>query len=196
MFDFNLTLQTDEILLRPIKLEDFDPFLKLTDDKSMWIYFTSDLSEKAELKKWVETALTENEKKTRLAFTVVDKSTNKLIGSTSFGNISYRDKRIEIGWTWICKDYQGKGINDRMKYLMMKYAFDTMEFERVEFKTDVLNIPARKALRRVGAKEEGILRSHTLMTNNRRRDTIYYSVLRSEWDDIKGMTLQDHFDDK
>lgn len=195
MFDFNLNLQTDEILLRPMKLEDFDPFLKLTGDKSMWIYFTSDLSEKVELKKWIESALTENGNKTRLAFTVIDKSTNQPIGSTSFGNISYRDKRIEIGWTWICKDYQGKGINDQIKYLMMKYAFDTMEFERVEFKTDVLNIPARKALLRIGAKEEGVLRSHTLMTNNRRRDTIYYSVLRSEWNDIKGMTLQDHFDD-
>lgn len=185
MLDFNLTLQTNEILLRPIKLDDFDPISKLTNDRSMWIYFTSDLSEKAELKKWIETAVIENEKKIRLAFTVIDKSTNNPISSTSFGNISYRDKRIEIGWTWICKAYQGKGINDRMKYLMMKYSFDTLEFERIEFKTDVLNLPARKALLRIGAKEEGVLRSHTLMTHNRRRDTIYYSILKSEWSEMK-----------
>ena len=196
MLDFNLTLQTTRILLRPMVPDDYFSFERLTIDKSMWIYFTSDLSEKAELKKWVETAFTENEKKTRLAFTVINKSTDQPIGSTSFINISYRDKRIEIGGTWICKDYQGKGINDQMKYLMMKYSFDTLEFERVEFKTDVLNIPARKALHRIGAKEEGVLRSHTLMTNNRRRDTIYYSVLKSEWNDIKGMTFQNHFDDK
>ena len=194
MLDFNLTLQTDEILLRPIKLDDFDPFSKLTDDKSMWIYFTSDLSGKAELTKWIETAVIENEKKTRLAFTVVDKSTDKPIGSTSFGNISDRDKRIEIGWTWICKEYQGKGINDQIKFLMLQYCFELMDFERVEFKTDVLNDHARRALLRIGAKEEGVLRSHTLMTHNRRRDTIYYSVLRSEWNEIKGKTLRDHFD--
>jgi len=185
MLDFNLTLQTDEILLRPIKLDDFDPFSKLTDDKSMWIYFTSDLSGKAELKKWIETAEIENEKKTRLAFTVIDKSTNNPIGSTSFGNISYKDKRIEIGWTWICKEYQGKGVNDQIKFLMLHCCFEKMDFERVEFKTDVLNIHARKALLRIGAKEEGILRSHTLMTHNRRRDTIYYSILKSEWSEMK-----------
>ncbi|MFA6979098.1 MAG: GNAT family protein [Ignavibacteriaceae bacterium] len=189
-----MTLQTNEILLRPVKLEDFDSFSKLTDNKSMWIYFTSDLSKKSKLKKWVETAISENEKKTRLAFTVVDKSTNKPIGSTSFGNISNRDKRIEIGWTWISKEYQGKGINDQIKFLMLQYCFESMDFERVEFKTDVLNDHARKALLRIGAKEEGVLRSHTLMTHNRRRDTIYYSVLRSEWNEIKGKTLQDHFD--
>ncbi|MDP3148214.1 MAG: GNAT family protein [Ignavibacteria bacterium] len=171
--------------MRPIKLDDFDPISKLTNDRSMWIYFTSDLSEKAELKNWLDTAVFENEKKIRLAFTVIDKSTNNPISSTSFGNISYRDKRIEIGWTWICKAYQGKGINDRMKYLMMKYSFDTLEFERIEFKTDVLNLPARKALLRIGAKEEGVLRSHTLMTHNRRRDTIYYSILKSEWSEMK-----------
>lgn len=185
MLDFNLILQTNEILLRPIKLDDFDPFSKLTYDKSMWIYFTSDLSEKAELKKWIETAVIENEKKIRLAFTVIDKSTNNPIGSTSFGNISYKDKRIEIGWTWICKEYQGKGGNDQIKFLMLHYCFEKMDFERVEFKTDVLNIHARKSLLRIGAKEEGILRSHTLMTHNRRRDTIYYSILKSEWSEMK-----------
>ena len=68
---------------------------------------------------------------------------------------------------------------------MLKYAFETLEFERVEIKTDVLNVPARKALLRIGAKEEGILRSHTLMTHGRRRDTIYYSILRSEWEAVK-----------
>jgi RimJ/RimL family protein N-acetyltransferase len=68
---------------------------------------------------------------------------------------------------------------------MIKFLIETLDFERVEFKTDILNIPARRALLRIGAKEEGILRSHTLMTHNRRRDTIYYSILKSEWNEIK-----------
>jgi RimJ/RimL family protein N-acetyltransferase len=68
---------------------------------------------------------------------------------------------------------------------MLKYAFKTIDFERVEIKTDVLNLPARNALLRIGAKEEGVLRSHTLMTHGRRRDTIYYSILKSEWSEIK-----------
>jgi RimJ/RimL family protein N-acetyltransferase len=185
MLDFNLILQTDKIILRPLIRDDYMLFERLTEDKSMWIYFTSDLSDKVELNDWIENAISDIRNKSRLAFTIIDKSTDNPVGSTSFGNISYRDKRVEIGWTWICKDYQGKGINNQIKYLMTKYVFKTLDFERVEFKTDVLNIPARKALLRIGAKEEGILRSHTVMTHGRRRDTIYYSILKSEWEEVK-----------
>jgi len=183
--DYDLILQTDKIILRPLISDDYFSFEKLTKDKSMWIYFTSDLSEKPELKNWIDNAILDIKNKTRLAFTIIDKSTNNLVGSTSFGNISFKDKRAEIGWTWIAKDFQGTGINNQIKYLMTKYIIETLDFERVEFKTDFLNMPARKALLRIGAKEEGVLRSHTLMTHNRRRDTVYYSILKAEWNDIK-----------
>ena len=108
-----------------------------------------------------------------------------MIGSTSFGNFSFKDRRVEIGWTWIAKEYQGSGVNNEIKYLMLKYAFETLNFERVEVKTDVLNVKARRALSRIGFKEEGVLRSHTVMTHGRRRDTLYYSILKSEWNEVK-----------
>ena len=183
--DANLILYNDNVLLRPLISDDYKSFEKLTGDKSMWIYFTNDLSDKSELQKWIITALDDMKDKTRFAFAIIEKLSGNIIGSTSFGNISLIDRRVEIGWTWITREFQGKGINDQIKYLMLKYLFEKLDFERVEFKTDVLNLPARKALLRVGAKEEGVLRSHTLMTNGRRRDTIYYSVLRSEWEEVK-----------
>lgn len=182
MLDFNLTLQTDKVILRPLISDDYKSFVKLTMDESMWIWFTSDLSDKSELRDWIDTAVNDAKNKIRLAFTVIDKSTGKAIGSTSLGNISYRDKRAEIGWTWISREHQGKGVNDQMKKLMINFIFGILGFERVEFKTDVLNLHARKALLRIGATEEGVLRSHTLMTHGRRRDTIYYSILRKEWE--------------
>jgi len=185
MIKFHKAFETDHVLLRPLIAENVNHFKHLTEDKKLWIYFTDDLSDSATLNDWVETGLSQMKQKSRLAFTIIDKANNKIVGSTSLGNISERDKRIEIGWTWFFKDYQGKGINSQTKYLRLKYCFDELEYERVEFKTDVLNLPARKALLRIGATEEGILRSHTLMTNNRRRDTIYYSILKSEWNDIK-----------
>jgi RimJ/RimL family protein N-acetyltransferase len=185
MVDFNLILQTDKILLRPLISDDYISFEKLTIDKSMWNYFTSDLSVKEELYEWIVDALNDMKNHTRLAFTIIDKTSRQPIGSTSFGNISSRDKRIEIGWTWICKEYQGTGVNNQIKYLMIKYVFEVLRYERVEIKTDVLNTSARKALRRIGAKEEGVLRSHTLMSHGRRRDTIYYSILKSEWGEVK-----------
>ena len=185
LLDFDLILQTDKIILRPLISDDYNSFDKSANDKSMWIYFTSDLSDKTELKDWIDNAIIETKNKIRLAFTIIDKLTNSPIGSTSYGNISYKDKRVEIGWTWISKDFQGTGINNQIKYLMIKHMFEKLNFERIEFKTDVLNVRARKALIRIGTNEEGILRSHTLMTHNRRRDTIYYSVLKSEWNEMK-----------
>jgi RimJ/RimL family protein N-acetyltransferase len=189
MLDFDLILQNELVLLRPLVHEDYNSMKDITGEGSMWIYFTSDLSVKSELLVWLNNAIEETRNRTRLAFAVIYKPTGAVAGSTSFGNISSRDRRIEIGWTWLGREFQGKGINDNMKFLMFKYAFETLEYERVEMKTDVLNIPARRALLRIGATEEGVLRSHTLMTHGRRRDTIYYSILRSEWCEIKSRKM-------
>ena len=183
--DFNISLENNIMLLRPMKIEDRNDFQKLTFDKSMWTYFTSDLSNKSELEKWVDSAIEANNNKTRLAFTIINKQESIIIGSTSFDNLSEKDNRIEIGWTWLGKEYRGKGLNDQIKYLMLQYCFDKMALIRVEFKTDVLNLHARNSLKRIGAIEEGVLRSHTLMINDRRRDTIYYSILKTDWDVIK-----------
>jgi RimJ/RimL family protein N-acetyltransferase len=104
-----------------------------------------------------------------------------VVGSTAFGNFSPKDNRIEIGWSWIETLSQGTGINKNAKFHLLNFAFDYLNMERVEFKTDVLNVRARAGLIKIGAMEEGVLRSHTLMPDNRRRDTVYYSVLKEEW---------------
>ncbi len=179
--DFNLTLENTKVLLRPITRQDFSLLKPLADDPTLWVYFTHDLSIEGDFEDWTKPALIGE----RLQFTVIDKQSDRIAGSTAFGNFSARDQRIEIGWTWIGRKYQGSGINFQMKMLMLEYAFETLGMKRVEIKTDVLNQPARKALLKMGITEEGILRSHTLMTKGRRRDTIYYSVLQDEWKEIK-----------
>jgi RimJ/RimL family protein N-acetyltransferase len=173
----DLVLESDHILLRPLQIADFPALLVLTQDPSLWIFFTHDLSTLAGLETWAAGHFSGD----RLQFVVIDKWSGELLGSTGFGNYFPRDQRIEIGWTWLGMAFQGTGINAQMKSLMLQYAFEELEMLRVEFKTDVLNLPARQALLRLGATEEGILRSHTLMTQGRRRDTIYYSFLRGEW---------------
>jgi RimJ/RimL family protein N-acetyltransferase len=173
----DLILENEQLLLRPLQVADFPALLPLTQDSSLWTYFTHDLSTLAELETWAAGHFSGD----RLQLVVIDKRSGKLLGSTGFGNNFPRDQRIEIGWTWLGKAFQGTGINGQMKSLMLQYAFEELEMLRVEFKTDVLNLPARQALLRLGATEEGVLRSHTLMTKGRRRDTIYYSFLRGEW---------------
>lgn len=124
--------------------EDFDEISKLTQDSVMWFYFTSDLSNLEVLRNWIDSAVIDRKNKKRLAFVIIEKVSGKIIGSTSFGNYSERDKRIEIGWTWLGKDFQGNGYNTQAKELLLNYCFEVLELERVEAKTDVLNKSGQK----------------------------------------------------
>ncbi|MCH7408589.1 GNAT family N-acetyltransferase [Belliella sp. DSM 111904] len=179
--DRQLILSNDQVVLRPIEENDIKSLHEICQDKNLWKYFTQDLTDFDELEQWMIPAL----KGERLQFLIIEKSTEKILGSSGFGNYSERDQRIEIGWTWIISSLHGTGLNDQIKRLMLSYAFEVLTVQRVEFKTDVLNIPARCALKNLGAIEEGVLRSHTLMTKGRRRDTIYYSILLPEWEHVK-----------
>lgn len=178
MLDKSIVLQSKQLLLRPLQDEDLHSMYALCREPDMWYYFTADLSDKSELKRWIADGINDPG---RLAFAIVRKADQKVMGSTSIGNLSERDARAEIGWTWLAKTYRGRGYNTEAKWLLLRYLFDTCGMQRVEAKTDVLNTPARKGLQKAGFAEEGILRSHTLMTGGRRRDTIYYSMLRQEW---------------
>ena len=116
---------------------------------------------------------------------IFDKVKNVYAGCTSFANISNKDKRAEIGWTWIGKDFQKTGLNRHCKFLLLRYMFEHLGFERVEFRTDERNIQSRTAMEKMGAKYEGALRSHTLMNDGFRRTTVYYSILKEEWNKLR-----------
>ena len=187
----NLKLETDKVILRPLEHQDITSFARIANEPSLWKYFTFLLNNSSELQRWVETALKEREEGKRIPFTIVEKATNEVCGSTSFGSISYYDKRIEIGWSWLGKYYQGTGINFHAKFCMLSYAFDVLNWERVEIKTDNLNERAKQGLRKIGAIEEGVLRSHMQMPLNRRRDSIYFSILKDEWPAIKNSIFKE-----
>lgn len=191
MIPVNLKLQTREVVLRPMEEDDFNFFLPLAQEEQTWAYFSLNLADINDLRKWMDMAFADRAANTKRPFTILHKSSNKVAGSMSMGNISMPDLRLEIGWSWLGKDYRGTDINRQSKYLMMKYAFDQLGFERVEFKTDVLNARARKGLEKIGGKEEGVLRSHMTMWNNRRRDSVYYSVLKNEWSLLKKSIFAD-----
>jgi RimJ/RimL family protein N-acetyltransferase len=186
MIPQDLTLETSKALLRSIEPNDYETFLHLAQqDEEMWKYFSLNLADAAQLRKWMEMASADKKAETRRPFTIIDKMSGQIAGSSSMGNISYHDLRLEIGWSWLGKEFRSTGLNKHAKFSMMRYAFDELGFERVEFKTDVENERARQGLRNVGGIEEGILRSHMTMWNNRRRTSIYYSVLKNEWPQLK-----------
>jgi len=180
-----LNLETEKVFLRPLRHLDIESFSRIANDDSLWKYFTFLLNDPVEMQKWVELGLKEREEGKRIPFTIIEKATGNICGSTSLGSISYYDKRIEIGWSWLGKQYQGTGINFHAKFSMLSYAFDVLDWERVEIKTDNLNERAKQGLRKIGAKEEGVLRSHMQMPLARRRDSIFFGILKNEWPQVK-----------
>ena len=133
----------------------------------------------------------EREIKFRYAFTVYDKIKKQFAGSSSFANVSNFDKRLEIGWTWYGREFQKTGLNRNCKYLMLHYAFEILNFERVEFRIDERNLPSRTAVEKIGGKHEGTLRSNMLMPDGARRSTCYYSILKDDWPKIKSKLIRE-----
>jgi RimJ/RimL family protein N-acetyltransferase len=109
----------------------------------------------------------------------------RIVGSTRFAAMDQDHRRVEIGWTWLAKQWQRTIVNTEAKYLMLRHAFESWHCRRVEFKTAAFNERSRNALQRIGAKEEGILRNHMLLPGGRNRDTVYYSIIDSEWPEVK-----------
>lgn len=181
LFNPNLVIENDSVLLRIVTTKDLSMLERIAIDKTIWTYFTDEINSSEELEFYVNNLLAQFEECKNVPFIIFDKKKEEIVGMSSFGNISEKDKRVEIGWSWITPKAQGTGINKAYKDLLVNFAFEELNFVRVEFKTDVLNKKARRALEKIGATEEGVLRSHTLMHHNRRRDTIYYSILKEEW---------------
>jgi RimJ/RimL family protein N-acetyltransferase len=135
--------------------------------------------------RYVEGALRDRDAGVAMPFVTVDRESGRVIGSTRFGNIDPANRRVEIGWTWITPAFQRTWVNSEAKYLMLRHAFEVWQCFRVELKTDALNEKSRTAMKRIGAKEEGTLRRHMVTWTGRVRDSVYYSILDSEWPEVR-----------
>src|SRR5207247_11161483 len=135
---------------------------------------------------YIEHPLGAQERCVALTFAIGEKATGRVIGRTRYGNIGRGHRRVEIGWTWVARDWQRTAVNTEAKYLLLKHAFETLGCMRVEFKTDSLNERSRAAILRLGAREEGIFRNHMITASGRIRHTVYFSIIDSEWPVVKG----------
>jgi RimJ/RimL family protein N-acetyltransferase len=185
-FSKNLVLENERVKLFPIELAHFENLIPAaTADEKLTQYSPFSIATPENLKQFIQNCLVDRRNEIRYAFAIFDKQTQQLAGSTSFGNISNKDQRLEIGWTWLGPDFQKTGLNVHCKYLLLKFAFEELGFERVEFRTDERNLKSRTAIEKIGGTFEGVLRSHTLMLDGFRRSTVYYSILKEEWPKVK-----------
>ena len=185
MKQFYISLSDQRILLEPLTEAHIEAMLPLSKDSDIWTWYTADLTKPQDLKSWMTSRLQESECGEKMSYAVILKETGQVIGSSSYGHIDWKEKCIEIGWTWLGKEYIGTGINKHMKYLMLSHAFERMEIERLELRTDEENTRSRKAMEKIGATFDGTLRNHRTTQGNRRRNTVIYSIIKSEWEPIK-----------
>ena len=180
-----ITLEGEFVRLAPLKLSYLVELYEAANDESLWLWTTNNVGTREDMLRYIETALGEFERKISLPFVTIEKSSGTIIGSTRFGNIESAHRKAEIGWTWISPPWQRTAINTEAKFLMLTHAFETWQCVRVELKTDVLNEPSKRAIRRLGATEEGILRQHLITDAGRFRDSVYFSIIDSEWRTVK-----------
>jgi RimJ/RimL family protein N-acetyltransferase len=182
-FQRKYVFENERALLRPLQSDDFEYLLPIAlRTPQLLKYSPSPFGDVEKLRMYIEKAVAARGNHRRYPFIIFDKQHQEYAGSTSFGNVSNYDRRLEIGWTWIDPKFQGTGLNRASKQLLIDFTFHTLQFERVEFKIDSRNIKSRKAVEKLGATFEGELRSHTLMNDGYRRSTVYYGILKDEWD--------------
>lgn len=180
-----LTLQGKNIRLEPMTLEHHAGLCAAGLDPDLWRWTWGLIQTPDDMRRYMESALRDQTAGTALPFVVVDVASGKVIGSSRYGNIDRAQRRLEIGWTWVARPWQRTAANTEAKLLLLTHAFEVLGCLRVEFKTDALNEPSRKALVRIGATEEGTFRKHGVTDRGRIRDSVYYSIVDEEWPAVK-----------
>ncbi|MFJ8233149.1 GNAT family N-acetyltransferase [Streptomyces sp. NPDC094448] len=178
-------LENAHVRLHPVTEDDREGVRAVAMDPAIWRYFVAAVHDDNDFKVFFDSALADTAAGRRIVFVVTDKESGRIAGSMCYGNLAEADARLEIGWSWLGRDFRGKGVNRHVKCLLLEHAFERLGAERVEFKTDVLNEQARRGLVNIGATEEGVLRSFNYMPGGRRRDAVYYSILKAEWPAVK-----------
>jgi len=180
-----ITLTGVAVRLEPLSLEHHAALCEIGLDAALWRWTSVQIATPEEMRGYIEEALRLRDAGTALPFATIDTGSERAIGATRYANIDHANRRLEIGWTFVAPAWQRTRINTEAKYLMLRYAFETLGSIRVELKTDALNQASRRAIARIGAHEEGTLRHHMICADGRVRDTVYFSVIAPEWPGVK-----------
>lgn len=182
----SIILENERVKLSLLTLDNYQNLIDIAQEKDLIYYSPSDISTPEKLKAYVQLAVEGYNNNTIIPFIIYDKIKQSYAGSTRFGLIDWTHQLLHIGWTWIGHRFQGTGLNTNMKFLMLQYAFETLKFEKVEFRIDARNAKSRRAVEKLGATLEGILRKNVKMKGGYRRNSCCYGILKEEWPQIKG----------
>tara|TARA_R100001377_G_scaffold81360_1_gene60816 strand:- start:736 stop:1341 length:606 start_codon:yes stop_codon:yes gene_type:complete len=178
-------LEGESVRLRPLRSEDRDALLKAAQDGALWsLWFTSVPSAQT-IDQYIATALNDQAQGLSIPFVVEHKRSGNIIGSTRYCNAVVQHRRVEIGYTWYSQSFQKTSVNTECKRLLLEHAFVQLRAIAVEFRTHWHNHASRAAIARLGAKQDGVLRNHSIEADGAYRDTVVFSILDSEWPSVR-----------
>ena len=178
-----LVLQGEGVRLEPLAQQHAQGLYNRGRSAADWLYLPrSCFVDMADTRQWIDETLAEP---AQLPFVIIETGKNKAIGSTRYLDIRPEHRSLEIGWTWLGPEWQRTGVNTEVKLLLLSHAFERLGCLRVAFKTDLRNLRSQRALERIGATREGVLRKHMIVQGNHERDTVYFSVIDSDWPEVK-----------
>ena len=182
----SLTLTGQHVRLEPLSLSHAVDLAEAGAEEEIWDYMPMHAPLSLEdMQAVIRTTLDAQEKGARLPFAIIDLRNGRAVGSTSYLDISPSDGRIEIGWTWLGASARRTAINTECKYLLLRHGFETLGCGRVQLKCDGRNQRSQDAIERIGGKKEGVLRKHVILPDGFVRDTVMFSIIKSEWQDVK-----------
>ena len=184
-----LVMRHNGVRLEPLALSHEDGLRAAAADGELWKLRITSVPEPHETRAYIETALKMRADGNRFAFAVVDDATGTVLGTTSYHDILPAVKRVEIGWTWYRKSAQRSHVNTTAKLLMMGHAFDQLGCNVVGWRTDNYNFASQRAIERLGAKKDGVIRGHALRRDGTIRDTVMYSMRSGEWPEARAQLL-------
>jgi RimJ/RimL family protein N-acetyltransferase len=171
--------------LIPLERKHFGELEQLAKEKSIWEFYIMDCSNSEKFLATLDAAIEERENGNHLPFVIYHKAQRRIIGSTRLMEITPVHKKLEIGWTWLHPDHWGNEVNLECKLLLLTFCFETVNTIRVQLRTDENNLRSRKAIEKIGGKFEGILRHDMLRDNGTKRNSAYYSIIDTEWKEVK-----------
>jgi len=183
------TLESERLRLEPLSQAHLAGLLAAAADGELWNLRITSVPEPQDTAAYIETALKQHEQGNRLAFAVIDKSSDKVLGSSSYHDIVPAVERLEIGYTWYAQSVQRSHVNTTVKLMLMTHAFETLGAKLVAWRTDNFNFASQRAIERLGAKRDGVLRHHALRRDGTVRDTVMYSLAAGEWPEVKAQLM-------
>jgi N-acetyltransferase len=177
-------LEGSHVLLRPMLREDGPAIVNAAGDGKLWELFYTSVPSAEEIEAYLDAAEREASFGRAMPFVVIDKASGKLVGATRYMRMKPDARRLEVGTTFYAMSVQRSAINSETKLLLLTHAFEVMDCLCVQLRTDALNFQSQRAIERLGAKKDGVLRNHSIL-NGRIRDTVVYSILSTEWEGVK-----------